>query len=190
MKITSLLTGAGLGAAGMYLLDPQGGRSRRALVRDKAVHSQHVAAGGLDRQVRDAGHRIHGLWAETKSRLRPTATEADHVIEERVRALMGHVLRHPGSVVVEARDGQVTLRGPILAEEEKRLLSTVAMAKGVHDVVSELEVHKAPGRVPGLQGAGKTGKRGTKLSWAYWSLGGLLIAGLAGSAFIWQRTAR
>lgn len=36
--------GAGLGASLMYLLDPEGGRRRRALARDKAVHG--MKAGG------------------------------------------------------------------------------------------------------------------------------------------------
>ena len=36
-----LLGGLGLGAALMYVLDPERGKRRRALVRDKAVRAAH-----------------------------------------------------------------------------------------------------------------------------------------------------
>ena len=43
----ALLGGIGIGAALMYLLDPDRGRRRRALVRDKAVHFARVSGDRL-----------------------------------------------------------------------------------------------------------------------------------------------
>lgn len=44
-SLGSLLIAAAIGAGLMYLLDPDGGRRRRALARDKAVHLKNTIAG-------------------------------------------------------------------------------------------------------------------------------------------------
>ena len=46
----ALLTGVGVGVALMYFLDPERGRRRRALVRDRLAHGARLtrdAAGGI-----------------------------------------------------------------------------------------------------------------------------------------------
>jgi hypothetical protein len=62
-RACSLLAGAGLGAGMMYLLDPQQGRRRRAMVRDKAVHLAHEARDAGCVVARDMRNRAQGLWA-------------------------------------------------------------------------------------------------------------------------------
>jgi hypothetical protein len=42
-----LFIGTAFGGAAMYLLDPQQGRRRRALLRDRAVKAQSNGAGSL-----------------------------------------------------------------------------------------------------------------------------------------------
>jgi len=66
----TLLGGLGLGAGLMYLLDPDGGRRRRALARDKAVHGLKVSGKALRKTSVDVGNRTRGLVAEAGSRLR------------------------------------------------------------------------------------------------------------------------
>jgi hypothetical protein len=46
----------------------------------------------------------------------------------------------------------VTLRGPILAREEKTVLRAVAAVRAVLTVENQLEVHHQPGDIPELQG--------------------------------------
>src|SRR5437016_3177049 len=59
----------GLGAGLMYLLDPDKGRRRRALARDKAKslwrRSEQIAA----KTSRDLGNRARGVASETRSLL-------------------------------------------------------------------------------------------------------------------------
>jgi hypothetical protein len=59
--------GAGLGAALMYVLDPERGRRRRALARDKAVSFAKDTGRAVARTSRDLGNRAKGVAAEVRS---------------------------------------------------------------------------------------------------------------------------
>jgi hypothetical protein len=147
------LNGILLGAGLMYLLDPDKGRRRRSVLRDRFSHSLRELGGGLDTSVRDLRHRGYGVLAETRSRFR-SAKADDTVIEARVRSRIGRIVSHPGSIRVLCEDGIVTLGGPILADEVDTLHSTVRSVPGVRGVVDQLEVHRSSTDVPGLQGLG------------------------------------
>lgn len=60
-----LLGGATLGAGLMYILDPEGGRRRRALARDKAVHLSKTGGQALGKTSRDLLNRGKGVAART-----------------------------------------------------------------------------------------------------------------------------
>jgi hypothetical protein len=66
------LTGACLGAAGMYLLDPNRGARRRGVIRDQFIHAVHKTADGLDAAGRDLAHRAQGTWAAAQYRFGST----------------------------------------------------------------------------------------------------------------------
>ena len=51
---------AGLGAGVMFLLDPRGGRRRRALLRDKGYSLARQATSAIDKTSRDMKNRVHG----------------------------------------------------------------------------------------------------------------------------------
>ena len=55
------------GAAMMYLFDPQGGRRRRALVRDKAVGIKNDVKDAVEGTVTDLSNRTQGVLHEVKS---------------------------------------------------------------------------------------------------------------------------
>ena len=150
----TLLGGIGLGAALMYMLDPERGNRRRALVRDKLVSAAHKTSDGLGATARDLHNRAFGLAAESRSMFNRAET-TDEVLVERVRSKMGRIVSHPSSIEVAASDGRVTLRGPILAREVDDLLSCISNVSGVAEVDNQLEVHEQPGDIPGLQGAGR-----------------------------------
>jgi len=57
----AFLAGAGLGAALMYILDPQMGKRRRAVARDKAVSLAHQAQDAAEVVAKDATNRATGL---------------------------------------------------------------------------------------------------------------------------------
>ena len=143
--------GLGVGAALMYLFDPERGNRRRALLRDKVFHVAHSTGEKVDVKSRDAANRLHGLLARTKS-LVTRERVPDTLLAERVRSRIGHVVSHPGSIEVTVQDGRVTLVGPALTRELDPLLSEVERVRGVAGVENKLELHEEPGSVPGLQG--------------------------------------
>jgi hypothetical protein len=65
--ILAILSGLGIGAALMYLFDPQGGGRRRALIRDKAVKLNRQTRDALDGTMKDLSNRTKGMVHEMKS---------------------------------------------------------------------------------------------------------------------------
>lgn len=177
----STLGAVGLGAAIMYVLDPRQGGRRRALARDKVVKFAHTSSDAAGQVSRDLRNRAVGAVAEAGSWWRRDVVVADEVVEERVRAKIGPILRHSRSVDVTVRNGHVTLSGPILADEVDRLLKRIASIRGVTSVENRLEVHQEPGSVPGLQGepGPRTGER-FEFMQRSWSPAARLTAGVAG----------
>jgi hypothetical protein len=64
--IGGLLVGLGLA----YLLDPERGANRRALVRDKATRVGTKLSEGVDEVARDLRNRASGAAAELRSRMK------------------------------------------------------------------------------------------------------------------------
>lgn len=177
------LSAAGLGAAAMYLFDPDRGNRRRAVVRDKMVSAAHQAGGAVDVTARDVANRARGSVAELRSWMarRPPS---DEVLAERIRSRLGFLVSHPRSIEVAVREGRVTLSGPVLAHEVDRLLAGVRGVRGVQDVDNRLEVHREPGNVPGLQGQPRRPRGGGvfPLMQTVWSPSARLLGGLTGAA--------
>src|SRR5438874_2348683 len=129
----TLLTGFGLGAGMMYLLDPGSGRRRRALLGDQLVSAASQLDDWLDATCKDLSQRSRGLAAAASTRWTHEPVD-DHVLAERVRSKMGRYVSHPRSIEVAVNNGQVMLSGPILAREVNCLLDAVASVPGVKGV--------------------------------------------------------
>jgi hypothetical protein len=69
-NVCSFLCGAAFGAAAMYFLDPQGGRRRRALVRDKAVSYANQAGDYAETTARTLGNQATGPVHKARRRVR------------------------------------------------------------------------------------------------------------------------
>ena len=147
----AFLTGLGVGAGMMFLLDPQGGGRRRARLRDQLAKSAHKGADAFDTTRRDVANRAAGAAARVRGVLHREAAD-DRVLADRVRSQLGHAVSHPRALVVAIDGGRVTLSGPILQEEVADLLSAVRRVPGVQEVVTELDVHPDAAGVPALQG--------------------------------------
>jgi len=174
----SFWRGFTLGVGVMYLMDPVGGRRRRALMRDGATRALHQSQGFLDKAGQDLKNRIQGRPHEARGGGdERDDLPMDDVLAERVRAKLGHHVSHPRAVHADVADGHVTLRGDILREETREALSAVSDVPGVEGVSNELLEHDTPDAVPGLQG-GMTprpdGAPGT------WTPGIQLLAGAFG----------
>lgn len=147
-----IVASVALGAIAMYALDPDKGRRRRALARDKAVSvlldTRHAA--GATR--RDVAHRLEGMRARARRLWRRRPTTDDLQLIERVRARMGRLVTHPHAIQVGAYGGRVTLSGPILEREVAPLLASIRTVWGVDSVENQLVAHTHPESIPSLQG--------------------------------------
>ncbi|OLE55778.1 MAG: hypothetical protein AUG51_01520 [Acidobacteria bacterium 13_1_20CM_3_53_8] len=65
----------GLGASLMYILDPDKGARRRALLRDKLVAFTNDASDAIASKSRHLRNRAQGVIAETRSLLRSNDNE-------------------------------------------------------------------------------------------------------------------
>jgi hypothetical protein len=183
-RIAIALSGACLGAATMYVLDPSRGRRRRARLRDAAVHVGHTAKAVAGMTVRDAQHRASGLAARTLDHLIEEPPPDDVVLAERVRARLGRLVAHPGAIAVAASNGTVTLSGPVFEAEVEQLLRGVRGVAGVAAVTSQLEPHRDAAHVPALQGAGPRTIPARPDAWFRWTPTARLIAGIAGLGLV------
>jgi len=151
MNKKAALVGVGVGAALMYFFDPDRGRRRRALVRDKVEAAGNKASNYAEKMGRDIRNRAYGMVAETKSILKGEDV-ADEILVDRVRAKLGRYLAHSGTIDVKANNGTVTLSGQILSTELPRVLRATRFVRGVRVVDNQLNVHTEAGSEPALQG--------------------------------------
>ena len=151
MNTRDVLAGAGMGAALVFMLDPDRGARRRALMRDKMAHATRKTREGLDATARDMSNRARGVAAAARGRLAGGPVD-DDVLVERLRAKLGRVCSHPRAIDVLAREGEVTLRGPVLSREVQGLINRMETVPGVQRVINELEPHESSEGVPSLQG--------------------------------------
>jgi uncharacterized membrane protein len=188
--------GAGLFAAGaglMYVFDPITGRRRRKLIGDRLNHAWHVLTRRTDRTARDLANRTYGLYASARSRLTHHGENArDEILEDRIRARIGHVSSHPRAINVLADQGCVILAGDVLDDEADDVLAAARKTPGVCDVRDYLHRHKTPGQNPNLQGG--HARRGASARPDFlqdnWSPATRLIAGATGTVLMGNCLAR
>jgi hypothetical protein len=149
--LITMLTGAGLGAGVMYILDPDLGARRRALVKDQFAGLPNTLQRAASVTARDLRNRSVGFASEARARLFDNKASKE-VLVDRVRSRLGFFVRHPSAIEVRAQDGRIILSGPVLSDEAEQLIDGVRSVRGVRDVENRLEVHAEPGSVPGLQG--------------------------------------
>jgi hypothetical protein len=175
--------GLGLGTAAMFLLDPDRGKRRRALVRDKFALATRMTGECMEVTGRDLRNRTLGTLKAIQSRLSSEQPD-DAVLVDRVRSKIGRVVSHPSAIQVTAQDGNVTLAGPILANEAPHLLTCVSWVPGVKDVTNNLEVHEEAGNHPALQGGRERHGARFPLFQQNWSPTARLLAGAAGASLM------
>jgi hypothetical protein len=173
--------GLGLGTGLMFLLDPDRGRRRRALLRDKCAWSARKTGEAFEVTTRDLRNRAQGIASSIQSTFTSEMVD-DTVLIDRVRAKLGRVVSHPGAIQVTAQNGKVILAGPILAEEVPSLLACVNRVSGVNEVVNNLEAHEEGDNHPSLQGGRKREGGRFEFMQENWSPGARFIAGALGAS--------
>jgi hypothetical protein len=180
-KGMTLGLGLGIGTGVMYLLDPDRGKRRRALLRDKCVSATRKTGEGIETTARDLSNRARGIGASIQSKF-TSAEPDDAVLIDRVRSKLGRVVSHPGAIEVAAENGNVTLSGPVLETEADSLLTCIKGIQGVNEVANNLEVHKEPGNHPALQGGRERQRHRFEFLQENWSPAARFVAGEAGAS--------
>lgn len=150
-KRVAFISGLGLGAGVMFLLDPDRGRRRRALIKDQAVHISNTSRDALEKTARDFRNRASGVIAETKARLGEQHVP-DSIVIDRVKAALGRYPVHDRAITVDADNGVVILSGDTLADEVNIILEAITAVRGVNDVVNNMNVHDTAEGISALQG--------------------------------------
>lgn len=165
VSLSSLPGGLVVGALAMYFLDPDEGRRRRAVARDKFWSIANDTGRGLNALQCSVRNELSGFAHDIESRFWNEPVD-DVRLVERVRARLGRIVSHPRAITVEAEQGTVILRGPILTSERPNLVATVHMIPGVKDVRDELEAHDSPEGIPALQGGGVSKRQRPGQRWS------------------------
>lgn len=174
-------TGLGIGTGLMFLLDPNQGKRRRAMLRDKCYWAARKTGEGVEVTARDLRNRTHGIVSEVQSRF-SSAPVDDAVIVDRVRAKLGRVVSHPRAINVTSQNGRVVLSGPVLAAELPKLLACVNSVGGAKQVINQLDLHEESDNHPALQGGRE--RQGNRFEFLQenWSPAARFVAGAAGAS--------
>ena len=140
--------GAGLGAGLMYLLDPQGGRGRRAVARDKSVSALKKGGQVAAKTSRDLGNRTKGLISEAGTKLRGSdlvsnLTNQGQTLLTNVQRSVRRAVSFPAAIEALVEEGKVILHGLVLASEVAGLLVAIEAIEGVSEVQNQLEIHES-----------------------------------------------
>lgn len=184
MAARHFLGAAAAGAFSMYLLDPDHGRRRRAVMRDRLVSGIGHLDDATSVASRDLRNRARGVAHEVRARFTQEEV-SDEVLCERVRSRLGWAVSHPGAIEVSSLSGRVTLSGAVLEREYVRLLRTVWAVRGVADVEDRLAVYESPAGISALQGGGGRTSGHRFGPWQEnWPPGVRVIMGAAGGALL------
>jgi osmotically-inducible protein OsmY len=148
------------GAAGAYFLDPQNGRRRRHVARDRAVAFGRVAAAKLRRQAEYRTGQASGVARRVRSESGPQKPAVnDQQLADRVRSELFRPADAPkGSVVISAENGIVQLRGEVENPNQKQALAKAAAGiDGVAGVENLLHMPGEPAHAHDGHGAGSSG---------------------------------
>lgn len=150
-KTVAFFTGLGVGAGAMFILDPDRGKRRRALMRDQCAHLVSKSSIALGKTSRDLRNRVKGMVAESKAMFADQHVP-DSTLVDRVKSVLGRYPVHNRSINVDVLDGKVILSGETLSKELDTLLDAVKSVKGVREVVNNLTVHQTAEGISSLQG--------------------------------------
>jgi osmotically-inducible protein OsmY len=139
-----MLTAMAAGAALQYFLDPDRGRSRRVRAKDQAAAAIRRRRRDVERQVTYLENRVRGQRYDATHPDQPP--ENDPTLVDKVRSeVLGLREFRDDTILVEAADGVVTLRGQLpTAEEIDDVVQAVAKVTGVRDVQNYLHTPGTP----------------------------------------------
>jgi osmotically-inducible protein OsmY len=147
----AVLGAATVGAVGEYFLDPQNGKRRRHVARDKAVswvrRPARKAVAEAERKASYVAGKAQGVahWATTGGDQRDPARLNDPALKAKVESIVFRPAEMPkGSIDVNVENRVVYLRGEAPNEETiERLVREIEAIDGVAEVRSLLHEPQA-----------------------------------------------
>jgi osmotically-inducible protein OsmY len=156
----AVVAGAAAGAAGAFFLDPESGKRRRHVARDKALKYVRRGASEAERKADYAsGVATGAVKGATPSDRDPARDLNDPALARKVETEIFRDREAPkGSVNVNVEDGVVYLRGEVRSPDEiTSLLPATRRVGGVREVENLLHL---PGTEPKAKdGAPKAAER-------------------------------
>jgi len=148
----SLLGSVALGAGLMYLFDSDRGIGRRARLRDQASRRLRnlvaIAGGNFGRLEEAFAAPSRQPHAGAPLSVVPSQPVPDWVLAERARLEIWRAVAHPESVQVTARNGRLTLWGPVRTGEPETLRGKLEKLPGLRRLELQLTtMEEAPARV-------------------------------------------
>ena len=129
--------------------------------------------------ARDIQNRAHGALARAHV-MGESAAVSDRILVARVRAKLGRYVSHPKAIAVTAHRGTVDLSGDILEGEYATALKAASAVRGVKAIEDRLQLHRAAGSVPSLQGGKAPAGEPSELEQHTWTPALRLANGMLG----------
>ncbi len=160
IKGLALMTvGAAAGVTAYHFLDPDRGRGRRAQTADQLAARARERTRELRQRIDYRAGEVKGVMAERVGRLRPAEPLNDQTLKHKVESEVFGSGRFPkGSIVVDAYEGTVALRGQVeTLEQRNALVEAVREVEGVSEVEDLLHLPGEP--APNVQPARDAGSQ-------------------------------
>jgi len=148
--IVGAFFGIAAGALAMYYLDPQRGRTRRALVKNKVYSVNHRMMTRSGQIAENLKNRMYGKFQTLKHRRKASHVD-DEILMLRVRSVIGRKVSHLKALNIFVTNGEVSLSGPILKQEVPSLMKVVERVPGVTRVIDDLSKYDPAEIIPDLQ---------------------------------------
>ncbi|MDP8961264.1 MAG: BON domain-containing protein [Actinomycetota bacterium] len=160
IKGLALMTvGAAAGVTAYHFLDPDRGRGRRTQTADQLAARARERTRELRQRIDYRAGEVKGVMAERVGRLRPAEPLNDQTLKHKVESEVFGSGRFPkGSIVVDAYEGTVALRGQVeTLEQRNALVEAVREVEGVSEVEDLLHLPGEP--APNVQPARDAGSQ-------------------------------
>jgi hypothetical protein len=152
LGVPMLIAGTAVGALMMFAFDPQHGRRRRALVRDRLAHMKNVMTRDVPARAGKRGRFFRGVAKGIVHDTTEVLPFNGHRLvdnETLVARVRSEVLRDErikaGEIHLDAYEGCVTLRGQLEHPESiRRLVHDTAHIDGVREVRNFLHLPGTP----------------------------------------------